>query len=72
MDKGKNTRLEIQEHTKKLIYEKGYSAVTMTDISKRMGISVGGLYYHYHSVETVVLDIFSNATGEVWDLVEEM
>lgn len=70
MNKGKKTRRAIQEHTKMLIFEKSYGSVTMTDIAQRAGISVGGLYHHYHSVESVVLDIFSEATGEVWNLVE--
>lgn len=53
-----------------MIYEKGYAAVTMTDIAEQTGLSVGGLYYHYHSVESVVLDIFAKSTGAVWKLAE--
>jgi len=71
MNKGEKTRQSIQEHTKLLIYEKSYGAVTMTDIAQRTGLSVGGLYHHYHSVESIVLDIFMDATDKVWDLLEE-
>lgn len=70
MDKGKKRRQAIQEQTKILIFEKGYGAVTMTDIADKMGLSIGGLYYHYHSVEDIVLAIFSQETSKVWELVE--
>lgn len=66
MEKGQKRRLMIQEQTKKLIYEKGYSSVTMSDIAETMGLSTGGLYYHYHSVESIVLDIFNNSTTTIW------
>lgn len=35
------------------------SSLTMTDISQELGISIGGLYYHYHSVEEILLDIIN-------------
>ena len=72
MGKGAKRRLMIQEQTKQLIYEKGYSSVTMSEIAARMDLSTGGLYYHYHSVESIVLDIFTNSTTPIWDEVNSV
>lgn len=72
MGKGAKRRLMIQEKTKQLIYEKGYSSVTMSEIAARMDLSTGGLYYHYHSVESIVLDIFTNSTTPIWDEVNSV
>jgi len=68
MKKGSKRKLDIQRATKALIIEKGYSAVTMADISEALKLSVGGLYYHYHSVEEIFLDIVENETGDVWGI----
>lgn len=70
MGKGAKRRSMIQEQTKQIIYEKGYSSVTMRDIAEKMNLSTGGLYYHYHSVEAIVLDIFANSTTPIWDEVK--
>jgi len=72
MKKGSKRKLDIQRATKALIIEKGYSAVTMADISEALKLSVGGLYYHYHSVEEIFLDIVENETGDVWGIFSEV
>ncbi len=72
MKKGSKRKLDIQRTTKSLIIEKGYSAVTMADISEALKLSVGGLYYHYHSVEEIFLDIVENETGDVWGIFSEV
>lgn len=72
MKKGSKRKLDIQRATKSLIIEKGYSAVTMADISEALKLSVGGLYYHYHSVEEIFLDIVENETGDVWGIFSEV
>ncbi|MGL6200348.1 MAG: TetR/AcrR family transcriptional regulator [Lachnospiraceae bacterium] len=66
MGKAENTKKKIMQVTKELILEKGYAAVTMNDVNVRTGISTGGLYYHYHSVEAILLDIIKKETGDVW------
>lgn len=72
MKKGSKRKLEIQRATKVLIIEKGYSAVTMADINEVLKLSVGGLYYHYHSVEKIFLDIVENETDDVWGIFSEV
>lgn len=71
MNKGQKTKLLIQNITRDLILDKGYTAVTMTDIAKALQLSIGGLYHHYHSVESIVLDIIRSGTGEVWEQVTD-
>ncbi len=72
MKKGSKRKLDIQRATKVLIIEKGYSAVTMADINEMLKLSVGGLYYHYHSVEEIFLDIVENETRDVWGIFSEV
>ncbi|MDU7337834.1 MAG: TetR/AcrR family transcriptional regulator [Clostridium sp.] len=72
MKKGNKRKLDIQRATKVIIIEKGYSAVTMADISEALKLSVGGLYYHYHSVEEIFLDIVENETRDVWGIFSEV
>jgi len=71
MKKGNRRKTDIQQAVKKLILEKGYPSVTMSDVSQRLNMSVGGLYYHYHSVEEIFYDIVAAETGEIWDLFDE-
>lgn len=72
MKKGSKRKLEIQRATKVLIFEKGYSAVTMADICAVLKLSVGGLYYHYHSIEEIFLDIVENEVSDIWEIFSEV
>lgn len=72
MKKGSKRKLDIQCTTKKLIIEKGYASVTMSDISDSLGLSAGGLYYHYHSVEEIFFDIVENETSDVWNIFSQV
>lgn len=67
MSKSKATRQEIMRVTKELILKKGYAQVTMNDVTLASGMSAGGLYYHYKTVEEIVRDIFQTEIGKVWD-----
>lgn len=67
MEKGNKKKREIQNALKMLAIEKGYSNVTMKDIGEYVGLSVGGLYHHYHEVEEVFMDLIASETGDVWD-----
>nr|MCR5002411.1 TetR/AcrR family transcriptional regulator [Lachnospiraceae bacterium] len=50
MEKGNKKKRELQNALKMLAIEKGYANVTMKDIGEYIGLSVGGLYHHYHDV----------------------
>lgn len=67
MGKTKETKQEIMKVTKHLILEKGYAQVNMNDVTRASGMSAGGLYYHYRTVEEIVKDILRTETDMVWE-----
>ena len=67
MEKGNRKKRELQIALKMLAIEKGYANVTMKDIGEYVGLSVGGLYHHYHDVEDIFRDLIESETGNVWD-----
>ncbi len=67
MEKGNKKKRELQNALKILSIEKGYANVTMKDIGEYVGLSVGGLYHHYHDVEEIFGDLIASETGDVWD-----
>ena len=67
MEKGNRKKRELQNALKMLAIEKGYANVTMKDIGEYVGLSVGGLYHHYHDVEEIFRDLLISETGDVWD-----
>ncbi|SEP55741.1 transcriptional regulator, TetR family [Lachnospiraceae bacterium NE2001] len=67
MEKGNKKKRELQNALKMLAIEKGYANVTMKDIGEYVGLSVGGLYHHYHDVEEVFMDLIASETGDVWE-----
>lgn len=52
-NKGDQTKGQILEAAKVLFIQKGYAAVSMSDLCAATGLSRGGLYRHYASVEEV-------------------
>ena len=67
MEKGNRKKRELQNALKMLAIEKGYANVTMKDIGEYVGLSVGGLYHHYHDVEEIFRDLLASETGDVWE-----
>ena len=62
-----NTKERILDEALTLFSEKGYANVTMKDIGEYVGLSVGGLYHHYHDVDEIFNDLIASETGDVWD-----
>ena len=60
-----NERMEKKDRIKKLatilFAEKGIRNTTIRDISKFIGIALGGIYYYYSSKEELLKDIFNEA-----------
>jgi len=52
------TKKKIHEETTRLIAIKGFSAVSMRDIAKEVGIKMSSLYYYYESKEDLLNEIF--------------
>ncbi|MGF0096281.1 TetR/AcrR family transcriptional regulator [Peptoniphilus sp. SGI.035] len=53
---GEKRKLEIQEAAKKCFLEKGFQNTTMEDVIKEVGLSKGGVYYHYGSTYDMIYD----------------
>ncbi len=71
MKKGSKRKLDIQQTTRLLIIEKGYSAVTMADISEALKLSVGTLLPLPFCGRNL-LDIVENETSDVWGIFSEV
>jgi len=67
MEKGNRKKRELQNALKVLAIGKGYANVTMKDIGEYVGLSVGGLYHHYHDIEEIFRDLLISETSDVWD-----
>jgi len=60
--KGEKTKQHICREAYQLFTERGYKSVTMKDVCDKTGLSRGGLYRHYDSVEQIFLDIVDGFT----------
>lgn len=60
--KGEKTKQRICREAYQLFAERGYKSVTMKDICEKTGLSRGGLYRHYDSIEQIFLDIVDGFT----------
>lgn len=57
--KGTKTKEKILQEAYLLFAEKGFKAVTMTDICEKTGLSRGGLYRYYSGTEQIFSEIIS-------------
>lgn len=57
--KGVKTKEKILQEAYLLFAEKGFKAVTMTDICEKTGLSRGGLYRYYSGTEQIFFEIIS-------------
>lgn len=58
MKKGEETRRRIVEAAARLINERGFSGMSMSDLMERTGLEKGGLYRHFDSKETIAAAAF--------------
>ena len=58
-EKGTRTKEKILQQAYGLFAEKGFKAVTMTDICEKTGLSRGGLYRYYSGTEQIFSEILS-------------
>lgn len=71
--KGDSTRREILETARRLFAEKGYKDVTMSLLCQETGLSRGGLYRHFESVEQIFLAVMKGfAQDQGADIREQM
>jgi Transcriptional regulator len=57
--KGETSRQNIIEAAYRLFLEKGYNATSIRDISRRCGLTIGGVYTHFSDKEQIFLAVFS-------------
>lgn len=50
----------VLEHCVDIFYKKGYKNITLKDIAKHLGVSVGSLYYYFPSKKHLFLDMNRN------------
>ena len=55
--KGTKTKEKIRQQARRLFAEKGFQAVTMSDICERTGLSRGGLYRYYSGTGQIFSEI---------------
>lgn len=58
-NKGEKTKEKIRQEAYLLFAEKGFKAVTMTDICEKTGLSRGGLYRYYSGTGQIFSEILS-------------
>lgn len=58
-NKGVKTKEKILQEAYLLFAEKGFKAITMTDICEKTGLSRGGLYRYYSGTEQIFSEIIS-------------
>jgi AcrR family transcriptional regulator len=63
--KPRQTRERIIETALAMFNESGEHSVATTSIAFEMGISPGNLYYHYHSKDEIVRDLFDQFRHEI-------
>jgi AcrR family transcriptional regulator len=61
----RRTRERILETALAMFNQFGEPSVATTSIAFEMGISPGNLYYHYHSKEAIVADLFGEFRREI-------
>lgn len=59
MKKGESTKQRIRQEAYQLFAQKGFRAVTMTDICEKTGLSRGGLYRYYTGTDQIFSEILS-------------
>lgn len=58
-NKGEKTKEKIRQAAYLLFAQKGFKAVTMTDICEKTGLSRGGIYRYYSGTEQIFSEILS-------------
>jgi AcrR family transcriptional regulator len=68
-------RREILEAAMRIFTRKGYSAATMTDITRESGLTRGGIYWHFSSKWEIFVEMFREHKRHnlaLWERIEEI
>lgn len=62
----------IIEAARRLVHEKGYDSVSVSDITEAAGVSKGAFYIHYKSKEEVISDLVNFVFEDIKTKADEM
>lgn len=65
--KGERTKREILSTAKKVFAQKGFAAITMSDLCEATSLSRGGLYRHFSSTDEVFISLLE-ADKDDWQI----
>ena len=71
VSRAQRTKKKIFQSASKLIDKYGYNQVTIADISKKAGVSVGAFYHYYNSKTDIIVEFFKQIDGYYEDIVEK-
>jgi AcrR family transcriptional regulator len=66
------TRARIVTAARSHLFSYGYSALTMDDLARELGVSKKTLYVHFHSKDALVESILDDFSAEVRALADEL
>ncbi|MDR0875809.1 MAG: TetR/AcrR family transcriptional regulator [Clostridiales Family XIII bacterium] len=67
--RAQKTKKRLFQSASKLINKYGYDKVTIADISKRAGVSVGAFYHYYDSKTDIIVEFFKQIDVYYEDVV---
>lgn len=71
VSQAQKTKKKIFLSASKLIDKYGYNQVTIADISKKAGVSVGAFYHYYDSKTDIIVEFFKQIDVYYEDVVEK-
>ena len=71
INKSALTKLEIVQESSKQILQKGYTAASITGISKALGMSPGNLTFYYPTKEHLLAELVDLLCGFQWKRMEQ-
>ena len=65
-----NTKLEIKQIALRMFLERGFTDVTVSGISKEVGISKGNFTFHYATKEHLLTELIEDLCAFQWLVME--
>lgn len=69
---GIKTRGKIIKTAKRLFYEKGYTAVSVTEICRMAEIKLGTFTYHFKTKDQLVQSVYREYMGRIWGYTDSL
>ena len=54
-----DTKSRIMETAFKLLLEKGFDNVSITEVKRESNITTGGFYHHFESKDTLIVEVIN-------------